>query len=306
MTDEWQPSVDEIEPSVDEIGSGSSTPQAHKGRPFMLIAVGKLSSLDKALEVLITLGEVQLEDGVHLSEIVEKVGISRPTAYRFLQTLRKYGLVSRDEATGNYRLGAKILVLGAQMNGAVDLRKRALPLMQRLVEKTGLTAHLGVRDDNCIVYIDKVEGREPIRLATGVGWRSQIYSTGLGKAILAYLPQQALDSIVARGLQPCTPKTLVTRDALLRELESVRSRGYAVDNEENELGVRCVGAPVFDHTGSVVAAMSVSGTTFQIPRKGSAAIGRIVHAATSELSEAFGHNAGNPTSGVAGRVIPRG
>jgi DNA-binding IclR family transcriptional regulator len=204
-------------------------------------------------------------DGLSNAEISRKLNIPKSSASYILRTLEIQGYVARDAETGKYRVGLKILSLSRGALGGLDVRGVALPIMRHLTYQTGLTCHLAVLDGPEAVYIEKVEPEGFIRMDTWVGRRMRVHATSVGKAIVAYIPQEQLELILRKsGMEKRTPKTIATLPRLLKELEKVRTQGYAVDDEENNLGARCVGAPIFDERGSIAAALGLSGTTQQV------------------------------------------
>ena len=167
--------------------------------------------------------------------------------------------------SGRYRLGLKVLSLGSDAQSNLEIADVALPFMRALEEKIHMTVHLAVLDQGEAVYIEKVEAPGFFKVNTWVGRRMFLHSTSVGKCLLAWLPKQEAEAIVKQqGLKKRTPKTINTIGRLLADLERVKDEGYAVDDEENSLGARCLGAPVFDVTGSVVAALGASGTLTQV------------------------------------------
>jgi IclR family KDG regulon transcriptional repressor len=145
----------------------------------------------------------------------------------------------------------------------IDLRSRASAALRELVEATGETVHLGIPDREHVIYVEKLEGTNALQMRSRVGTRMPLYSTGLGKAILAFAENSAAQAVAAKPLKQRTPNTITSTAELNRELERVRERGYAFDFEENEVGIRCVGVPIFDYSGQVVAGVSVAGPAFQ-------------------------------------------
>jgi DNA-binding IclR family transcriptional regulator len=149
----------------------------------------------------------------------------------------------------------------------VDIFKSSKPYTERLMKTVNEVVHLVIRDENDIVYIDKVEADNTIRMASTIGRRSPLYRTSVGKVILAYLPDKEIESVWENSkIEKMTEYTITDLEVFKRNLKEVEEKGYAVDNEENELGVRCIGAPVFNHTGSVEGAISVSGPTIRVTR----------------------------------------
>jgi DNA-binding IclR family transcriptional regulator len=221
------------------------------------------TAVERALNILELVAHRR--DGLTNSEISHKLTIPKSSASYILRTLERRGYLRRDAASGRYRLGLKILSLGGDAQSNLDIADVALSFMRSLVERVHLTAHLAVLDQGEAVYIEKVEAPGFFKVNTWVGRRMYLHSTSVGKALLAWLPKQQLEAIVRQqGLKKRTPKTIHTASRLLADLELVREQGYAVDDEENSLGARCLGAPIFDAEGNVTAALGVSGTLTQV------------------------------------------
>ena len=235
---------------------------------FSIIMAKRLSdspsaAVERALAMLEAVA--QASDGLSNAEISRKLNIPKSSASYILRTLETQGYLARDAESGKYRVGLKILSLSRGALGGLDVRGVALPIMRRLMQQTGLTCHLAVLDGSEAVYIEKVEPEGFIRMDTWVGRRMRVHATSVGKAIVAHIPQEQLEQILRKsGMEKRTPKTIVTLPRLLKELEKVRSQGCAVDDEENNLGARCVGAPIFDERGAILASLGLSGTTQQV------------------------------------------
>jgi IclR family transcriptional regulator, KDG regulon repressor len=221
------------------------------------------TAVERALNILEA--AAHRRDGLTNSEISRKLGIPKSSASYILRTLERRGYLRRELETGRYRLGLKILSLGGYAQANLDIADVALPFMRALVEKIHLTVHLAVLDQGEAVYIEKVEAPGFFRVNTWVGRRMFLHSTSVGKCLCAWLPKQEVETLVKQqGLKKRTPKTISTMTRLLAELEHIKHEGYAVDDEENSLGARCLGAPVFDATGNVAAALGASGTLTQV------------------------------------------
>ena len=221
------------------------------------------TAVERALNILEA--AAPRRDGLTNSEISRKLGIPKSSASYILRTLEKRGYLRRDAETGRYRLGLKILSLGGDAQGNLDIADVALPFMRALGEKIRLTVHLAVLDQGEAVYIEKVEAPGFFKVNTWVGRRMFLHSTSVGKCLMAWLPKQEVEALVRQqGLKKRTPETITNISRLLGELEHVKQAGYAVDDEENSLGARCLGAPIFDATGNVAAAIGASGTLTQV------------------------------------------
>ena len=221
------------------------------------------TAVERALNILEA--AANRRDGLTNSEISHKLGIPKSSASYILRTLERRGYLRRDPETGRYRLGLKILSLGGDARANLDLAEVALPFMRGLQDRIHLTIHLAVLDQGEAVYIEKVEAPGFFKVNTWVGRRMYLHSTSVGKCLLAWLPKPEVETLLRQqGMKKRTPKTISSVAKLLSGLERVREQGHALDDEENSLGARCVGAPIFDATGGVTAALGVSGTLTQM------------------------------------------
>lgn len=204
-------------------------------------------------------------EGLSNAEISRRLHIPKSSASYILRTLETQGYLHRDGENGKYRVGLKILSLSRGALSGIDVREVALPIMRNLVEKTSLTCHLAILDGPEAVYIEKVEPPGFIRMDTWVGRRMRVHATSVGKALVAHTSAEQLEKIISeQPMERRTPKTITTLPRLLKELEKVRAQGYAVDDEENNLGARCVGAPIFNQQGLIEASLGLSGTIQQV------------------------------------------
>ncbi|KUO53357.1 MAG: hypothetical protein APF76_08945 [Desulfitibacter sp. BRH_c19] len=218
----------------------------------------QINSVAKALSVLEIVGISEKE--LTLTEIAKNLDMHKSTAFRLLSTLESRGFISKETSTGKYTLGLKILRLAGELLDNIDIRKIARPILEKLVEDCNETVHLVVMESNNIIYIDKVEGCNTIRLYSRIGMHGFAHSTSAGKVLLAFLPERKIKNLILETELPKkTPKTIVDYETLMEHLEVVRKQGYAIDDIENEDGVRCVAAPVRNHLGQVVAAVSIAG-----------------------------------------------
>jgi DNA-binding IclR family transcriptional regulator len=234
-----------------------------------------------------------------LGEAAEQAGLVRPTAHRLLRTLIDYGLVSQDAETKTYRPGLKLFELSNDVVRGLDLRSEALPEIRQLSLETNETVHLGILDEGDVVYIDKVESSQTIRMYSAVGKRSPAHCTGLGKILLAHLPAEELRRVIQKsGLREFTRTTITTVEALERELELVRERGYAIDDGEHEPEIRCVACPVRGHDGLVIAAVSLTAPATRMSRERTTTLAPLVRHYAERASARLGYVAG------AGTVSP--
>lgn len=244
------------------------------------------TAVERALNILEA--AAHRRDGLTNSEISRKLGIPKSSASYILRTLERRGYLRRDTESNRYRLGLKILSLGGDAQANLDIADVALPFMRALEEKIHMTVHLAVLDQGEAVYIEKVEAPGFFKVNTWVGRRMFLHSTSVGKCLLAWLPKQEAEAIVKQqGLKKRTPRTINTIGRLLADLERVKDEGYAVDDEENSLGARCVGAPVFDVTGNVAAALGASGTLTQVDEASMPRLAEAVKETARRISRQF-------------------
>ncbi|WP_275419309.1 IclR family transcriptional regulator [Acrocarpospora phusangensis] len=215
----------------------------------------KSSSVDKAFEIVAAVSEAG-RSGITLGALAARAGVAVSTAHRYVTSLLELRVLDRD-AAGCYRLGVALIMLAGQYLDEDGLRAAAQPYLAELVELSGETVHLGIPVGHQIVYIDKVESAKSVRLVSRIGNRAPLHCTAMGKAVLALLDAPAIEKVLAGQLDRRTPRTLTGGD-LLAELELVRRQGFAIDDEENEEGVRCVGLPIRNSAGQPVGAFSVS------------------------------------------------
>jgi DNA-binding IclR family transcriptional regulator len=213
----------------------------------------------------------QNPQGVSIKELSAGLKLPKGTIHRILSSLCYFGYVRQDPETKNYSLGLKLMELSALLGSQLDLRRVAEPVLRDLVETTGEAAHMVILDRNEIVYIDKIEAKQMpggLVMSSRVGARNPAHSCAVGKVLLSHLSEEALEGLIReKGLSPRTANT-ITDPRLLREhLQAVRRQGYAIDEEENERGIRCLAAPIFDGRGRPVAAISVSGPAVRVTKK---------------------------------------
>ncbi len=225
-----------------------ATPESVKG-----YVVGPVQ---RALDVLIALGTARRP--LALTEICHSVRMPKTTVFRYLHTLTSRGFVAHDPTTDLYRLGSRLFELGQLAGDQLRIRDVAMPVMHRLRAQFNETVNLGVMDGKEIVYLEMVESHHALRMQATLGSRDPVYATALGKAMLAHVEEARWREHLPPRLAPRTGRTVSSLPALKEVLAAVRRQGYALDDEENEDGARCIGAPIFDYAGQVKAAVSVS------------------------------------------------
>lgn len=222
----------------------------------------KVQALDRAFAVLDLLGESDVPLG--LAQVASSLQLHKSTAHRFLMVLERHRMVERT-GNGKFRLGLRLFDFGNRAIEQYDLRERAQPHLRRLVAETEETAHLALLEAARVIYIDKIEPARSVRMITRIGASNPVHCTSVGKAILAFLPEDRAEEVVRRTrFERFTPRTIASIEALRAEMEKTRKRGYAVDDEEFEEGLRCIAVPVLDAQRLPVAAVSVSGPSFRV------------------------------------------
>lgn len=219
-----------------------------------------IDAVAKALEVL---GVFDGSERLTLVDVSKRVGLNKTRVFRLLHTLAAFGYIERSEDDRRFSLGLKLF----ERAGAVrlDLRKIALPIMQGLHRKFNETVNLGLIDADEVLYLEILESGHSFKVATSVGRRSHIHSSSLGKAIAAFLNEDQIKALLPRKrLVKRTERTITDSEKIKAELEEVRRKGYAFDNQEDVQGAACVGAPIFDKAGNPVAAISISGPTSRV------------------------------------------
>ncbi len=262
----------------------------------------RVQVLDRAVAIL----ELLWRQGPELSvmEISHTLGINKSTVRRILKALASHRLVEENESTGRYRLGIRLFELGSSVVARLDPQERARPYLERLVLETGETAHLCILDRGEVLYLDKHEPMRTMRIPSEVGRRNPAHCTAVGKALLAYLPEEELEELVRQhGLRAYTARTITTLAELKRELARVREQGYSVDNEEFEEGLRCIGAPIRDYSGRVVASISIAGPAFRLTEEKVPVLAHSVVEVARELSEELGYRPEREESGVSRNEI---
>lgn len=242
----------------------------------------------KALRLLRLVAE---QPGLTLAELSRAGDVPAPTAYRLLRALQDEDLLRLDPSR-RYHLGAGCLLLGSQFLEGIDLRAEARSLLEGLVDETGETAHLGIPDGVDVLYVDKVDTRHPVRMYSRIGARSPMYSTAMGKALLAAADSELVERVIEKGLPRRTANTITDPHRFRTELERVRERGYAIDDIENEEGIRCVGAAILAGDDKPVGAISVSGPASRMTDQRLGEIANAVVHATRAVAERIGYEQG--------------
>jgi IclR family transcriptional regulator, KDG regulon repressor len=251
------------------------------------IELGLSQTVLKALDVLECIAFA--ERPLSAADVAKLCKLSRPTAYRLICTLVTRGYVA-EEDDSHYRLGTQALSLSQNVLDSLDLPEFAQPYLRGLSDITNETAYLSILDDDEILYVGKAESSQSLRTNTKIGSRNMLHCTSMGKAILAFLPENDRVKLVKRlKLVNNTATTITNPNALLEELAAIRAQQFSIDNEESEDGVRCVGAPIFDRSGRVFAAISVSGPAYRLSTARLVALSSLVMDTARTISSRFGY-----------------
>jgi IclR family acetate operon transcriptional repressor len=242
--------------------------------------------LHKALDVLELLA---LGEALTAVELARRAGISKAAAYRILGTLERRGYVRRDERDRRFAVGTDLLALARGILSSADLVVAARRALRDLRDEFGETVNLGAASRDRLVYLEVLESERGLRTTVDVGSFDHLHATALGRAILSALPREEARTLLA-GIErvPVTERTRVGLDDLMAELEQARARGYSLDDEENELGARCVGVPVRDEQGRPIAALSISGPTHRMRLELLPRMAERLAAAATEIERALG------------------
>jgi IclR family transcriptional regulator, acetate operon repressor len=248
---------------------------------------GGVQSVDRALSIIETLAED--DEGYRLSDLAVRTGLSTSTVHRLLATLEKRRFVQFDRDGSKWHVGAQSFSVGATFARRRNFTAQAMPYLRKLRDQTRETANLAVVDDEAIIVLTRIESREIMRSLTKVGGRVAMVASGVGKAVLATYSDEDVNGIICRqGMPRLTEKSIVRPSELFRELQIIRRQGYAVDDEEARMGLRCVAAVVYSDCSEPLAAISVSGMTSRITDERLPVLGCIVRAVAAELTLVLG------------------
>jgi IclR family transcriptional regulator, KDG regulon repressor len=225
----------------------------------------RLSSVGSAIQLLKAFSEERVDLGI--SELSRRLGVAKSTVHRLAATLAAEGLLEQDRETEKYRLGIALFRLGALVRRRMDISSQGRPYLYELREKTNETVHLAILEGTEIMYVYNLESTQAIRMRSDLGVRKPAYCTAEGQAILAFQPQAVLDAVIVQGLSPRTPQTITDPAKLIKALAVVRQRGCAIEDEESEIGMRGISAPIRNDAGEVVAAVGLAGPVTRLSKK---------------------------------------
>jgi len=250
-----------------------------------------IQALDRALKILDLFDEHEME--LRITEISERLNLHKSTVHSLLKTLQHHGYIGQNPENGKYKLGMKLLERGNYVIQGLDVRKVAKKHLHDLSMRTGQTTHLVVLDGKHGVYIDKVEGPLAVVLYSRIGRRVSIHCSAVGKVLVANQKPAKIEEILASYPYERRAKNTITdRESYLKELELVRQRAYSIDNEENEEGVRSVAVPIRDHSGQVIAAISLSTLHLSVDDETFTGFIKMVQDTGQAISEQMGYGLG--------------
>ena len=246
-----------------------------------------VQSIERALDIIEAVAANK--NSAVLTEIAEKTGLHKSTAYRIISTLMRRSYLKKN-ADGTYKIGLKLIEAVSYYIDSLELQTEVCPYIAQITAKFRLTSHLGILEGDKVVYIEKMDIFSNIKLYSQIGLRMHAYCSSLGKCLLANFSNTQLRSIMGRTeFTRFTPNTITTIEALQKEIDSVRQRGWAIDNEEFEIGHRCIGAPVYDYRGDIIAAISASGSTSILTDERIPEIVEYLKQTAAEISQNMGY-----------------
>lgn len=248
-----------------------------------------VQSVDRAFDILEALRD---EDEIGLIALSRKVNLNKSTVHRLLNTLIYRGYVNQNSENNKYKLSFKFLEIGNSCLNSLDIVSIAKPHIKKLSDKTNEVVHLVLIEKSEIVYIDKIESHNTIRMHSYIGKRIPIYCTAVGKAYMAHLKDNEFLSLwnnIENNLNKLTENTITSKEKMIKELDDIRNNGFAVDNEENEKGVICVAAPIFNYDKSIKYAISISTPKMRINKEKIKCFGKLVNETTKAISKDLGY-----------------
>ena len=251
-----------------------------------------IASVQRALDILNLFDKGHVELGN--AEIAKLMDLPTGTAAGLIYTLRINHYLDQNPANRKYRLGLKLAERAAVLLDQLDLRKVAAPFLEELRDWCGESVNLAIRDGNEVVYIERMFGDHSLGIRSELGRRGPLHSTALGKAIFSFLPESERQKLILTyDFYPVTPFTITDREIFVKELEDINQRGYSVDEQENELWGRCVGAPILNRFGYPIAAISISVPIQRFPKEDIHKYGRKLIDIADSISQKMGHLNGN-------------
>ncbi len=248
----------------------------------------KVQTIDRTLDIIELLATAK--EGLGVTEIGQNIGLHKSTVYRLLTALSDRGYIEKDLKNSTYKIGLKFIEISGLFLKKLELKTEALPYMRKLAEIIGQPVHLAILEGTDVIYIEKVELVNSIRMYSQIGRRVPAHCSAIGKILLAGLDSRSLPEVLKNmKYEQFTPNTLVSKDDLKRAIELVKTEGWAVDNEEHEPNIRCIAAPIIDYTGKIIAAVSVSGDSHIINAESDLETARHVIETAGSISKRMGY-----------------
>lgn len=246
-----------------------------------------VQSVERAMDIIEALSTEQNSMGV--TDIAEKVGLHKSTVHRLLNTLLERGYVDKNEE-GSYKLGLKLIEVVSIYINSLELQTEARPYVAQITADLGLTSHLGVLEGDQVIYIERMDIYSGVKLYSHIGLRMQAYCSSLGKCLLSNFSREELAAIMKdTSFNKFTKNTISTFDDLYKELKKVRKNGYAMDNQEFDMNNRCIGAPIYDYRGEIIAAISASGSPTVLTDERIHSVAEYVKDKAQEISRKLGY-----------------
>jgi DNA-binding IclR family transcriptional regulator len=249
----------------------------------------RLSSVANALRLVRAFSDDEYEIGI--SNLARRLALPKSTVHRLATTLVEAEFLEQNPETGGYRLGLALFDLGMLVRRKMNVVTEARPYLRALMERTGESVHLTILDHASVLYVNNIASPQAIRMQSNLGARVPAHCCSEGKALLAFEPAATVESVIAAGLPARTPKTIVKPQRLREELAQVRGRGYALDDEELEIGLRAAAAPIRDHRGDVIAAVSIAGPVQRVSKNALQRFAAEAVATGRMISQRLGYNA---------------
>lgn len=256
----------------------------------------KVQTIDRTLDIIELLATAK--EGLGVTEIGRDIGLHKSTVYRLLTALSKRGYIEKDPKNSTYKIGLKFIEISGLFLKKLELKTEALPFMRKLAEVIGQPVHLAILEGTDVIYIEKVELVNSIRMYSQIGRRVPVHCSAIGKILLAGLSdERLLELLESVKFEKFTAHTILSKDGLKEEVQRVKEKGWAIDNEEHEPNIRCIAAPVFDYTNKIIAAVSVSGESRIINPDSDLEIARHVIETAGSISKRMGYVQGKGDPG---------
>ena len=254
---------------------------ASTGKPVVTV-----QALDRAFGLLKALAST---DHLTLTELALGADMAPSTAHRLLMTMQRHGIVAFDEAAQHWMVGVETFRIGSSFVRHTNVVQAGRAVMRELMKDTGETANMAIADNGDVVFLSQIESHEAIRAFFRPGTRGPLHASGIGKALLAEMPRDEIEQILQKkGLPSFTPNTITSADALFADLDQIRKRGWSIDDEERNIGMRCLAATIYNELGEPVAGVSISGPTVRMPDDRLGELGPTVKRAAAKITDAIG------------------